>query len=307
MRGARSEPERREGGTGPASRLSPWALRMVWATLPLAAGPRLAAALDPRSPAVRSVASVGLWAGWAIVMFASLLPRPVALTALRVGVPAGAGAVGAALVSRRGSTFEALAALVAVIAATGLAFSVPVGMAFVNGPAYADERRFPLRPPGAVLLGPVELAWGLAVGAPATTALLLAAGRWVPGVLAGVVGLPLAAVLARALHGLARRWIVFVPAGLVLHDPLSVADPVLFRRQVVESVGPAPAGSDALDLTQGAPGLALELGLREKVPMVLVRPGRGGDQAGASARLLFTPTRPGRVLREAAARRLPVG
>ena len=125
--------------------------------------------------------------------------------------------------------------------------------------------------------------------------------------LAGVVGLPLAAVLARALHGLARRWIVFVPAGLVLHDPLSVADPVLFRRQVVESVGPAPAGSDALDLTQGAPGLALELGLREKVPMVLVRPGRGGDQAGASARLLFTPTRPGRVLREAAARRLPVG
>ena len=51
----------------------------------------------------------------------------------------------------------------------------------------------------------------------------------------------------------------------------------------------------------------LELVLREKVPMVVVRPGRRGDQPGASARLLFTPTRPGLVLSEARARRLPVG
>ena len=70
---------------------------------------------------------------------------------------------------------------------------------------------------------------------------------------------------------------------------------------------PAPLGTDSLDLSHGAPGLALELVLREKVPMVVVHPGRRGDQAGASARLLFTPTRPGLVLGEALARRLPVG
>jgi hypothetical protein len=307
MRGAPSKPEERAARTGRAARLSPWALRVVWAALPLAAGPRLAAALDARSPAVRSAASVGLWAGWAVVLLATLVPHPLALTAVRIGAPAGAAAVGAALVWHSGKPWEAAVALVAVVAATGVAFSAPVGMAFVNGPAYPDERRFPLRPPGALLLGPLPVAWGVAVGGPAATVLLLAAGRWWAGAAAGAAGLPAAAVMARSLHGLARRWLVFVPAGVVLHDPLSVADPVLFRRQVIDSLGPAPAGSDSLDLTQAAPGLALELVLREKVAMVLVRPGRRGDEAGASARLLFTPSRPGRVLDEARARRLAVG
>ena len=41
--------------------------------------------------------------------------------------------------------------------------------------------------------------------------------------------------------------------------------------------------------------------------MVLIKPGRLGGESGASARLLFTPTRPGLVLREAAGRRIPVG
>ena len=56
-----------------------------------------------------------------------------------------------------------------------------------------------------------------------------------------------------------------------------------------------PAGSDSLDLTQRAPGLALELVLWEKVSLVLVRPGRLAGDSGSSARLLFTPTRPGLV------------
>jgi hypothetical protein len=51
----------------------------------------------------------------------------------------------------------------------------------------------------------------------------------------------------------------------------------------------------------------LELILAEKVAMVLVTPGHRKGSAGASARLLFTPSRPGAVLAEARARRLPVG
>jgi hypothetical protein len=113
-------------------------------------------------------------------------------------------------------------------------------------------------------------------------------------------------VLARALHGLSRRWIVFVPAGMVLHDPMALTEPVLFEKRVIETIRPAPADTDSLDLTQGAPGLALELILLEKVPMTLAKPRRRG-QPGASARLLFTPTRPGLVLREAATRRVRVG
>jgi len=93
----------------------------------------------------------------------------------------------------------------------------------------------------------------------------------------------------------------------VLKDAMAVTDPVLFRRQVVEALRPAPADSDSLDLTLGAPGLALELVLTEKVPMTLVKPKERRGEAGASARLLFTPTRPGAVLADAADRSIRVG
>jgi hypothetical protein len=55
-----------------------------------------------------------------------------------------------------------------------------------------------------------------------------------------------------------------------------------------------------------APGLALELRLREKVALVKVVPGTTG-QPGRTARLLFTPTRPGAVLADARSRRIPTG
>src|SRR5438105_7488171 len=100
MRSAPSQPQGpTRADSGRLSRLVPWALRAVWAALPLAAGPRLAAALDPRSAALRSVASVWLWAGWAAVLVATLVPHPRALTTVRMGVAGGATAVGAAVVS----------------------------------------------------------------------------------------------------------------------------------------------------------------------------------------------------------------
>ena len=38
-------------------------------------------------------------------------------------------------------------------------YAVQSGEAFVDGSSYGDERRMPLRPPVAVLAGPVPLAW----------------------------------------------------------------------------------------------------------------------------------------------------
>ena len=287
-----------------AARPHPWLLRAAWVVLPFAVGPALGAALDPRSAPVRTVASVGLWAAWAVVLVGTLVPHPLGCTALRTAAPAVLVAAGAAAVSGQPS---ALALGWAVLVAAVVA-APETGRWAVNGPAYPNEARFLLRAPGALLLGPLALAWALAVGGPVAGALLVATGRPVAGGAVLAVGVPLSFVLVRALHGLSRRWVVFVPAGVVLHDPLTLADPVLFRRQAVASLGPAAADTDALDLTQQAPGLALELSLKEKVPMVLVRPGRrgGSHHAGASARLLFTPTRPGAVLAEAARRRIPV-
>ena len=62
--------------------------------------------------------------------------------------------------------------------------------------------------------------------------------------LALAVGAPLAWLLAKSLHNLSRRWAVFVPVGMVLHDPITLLDPVLFQRSTVARVGPAAAGTE---------------------------------------------------------------
>jgi hypothetical protein len=260
-----------------------------------------------RSPDVRLVASGGLWAGWALVLVATLVPHPVSLTVLRVAAPAAVIAAFAAVASGRPAALSGGLALATTLLATAVAFAPATGTLFVNGAAYPNERRYLLRVPGLLLLGPVELAWAAGVGLPASALLLLAAHRWVFGGVVAAVSVPAVVIAARSLYTLAQRWVVFVPAGLVLRDPLGLDDPVLFRRAAVESLHPAPAGTDSLDLTQRATGLALELVLREKVAMSLSRPGRRVGEAGSSARLLFTPTRPGAVLATAGERRLPVG
>src|SRR5690606_11204202 len=175
---------------------------------------------------------------------------------------------------------------------------------FVDGSSYGDERRMPLRAPVALLAGPAELAWLAVAAGVCAGPLLLAARQWVPGVAALAVGAPLAWWGTRVLHVLARRWLVFVPTGVVVHDQLTLVDPVLLRRAVVRSFGPAPAGSDALDLTAGAAGLALEVRLAEPVSVVPV-PRRGQPPELREARaVLVTPSRPGRVLAEARRRRM---
>ena len=283
-------------------RLFPWLLRVVWVLLPLTAGPALAAGLDGRSHPVQLVSAVGLWAGWAVGLVATLVPHPLGLTALRLLAPAGVVAVLAAVIAGDPSSAATAAGLVWTAGATALAFLPETGVAFVNGPAYPNERRFPLRVPGPLLLGPLALAWALTVGVPIAAALLLAAQRWVLGGLAVVVSGGALFVLGRALHGLSRRWVVFVPAGLVLHDPMTLADPVLFPKLQIASIDLADAATTALDLTQRSPGLAVELALRETASLVLTKPGERVGPTVDADRVLFTPTRPGAVLREARAR-----
>lgn len=277
-----------------------WVVFGLWAALPFTAGPTLAAALDDAGAAVRTVASLLLWTGWAAGVAATLILHPVGLTALRLLAPA---AVAATLAAALDGHPSALAVGWAAVAC-GWALSPGIGNLCVNGLAYANERRFLLRAPGPLLFGPLLVVWALIVAGIAAGPLLLAGGRWVAGVLAAVVGVPLAVLLARSVHNLSRRWVVFVPAGMVLHDPVTVREPLLFRRQDVVVLGPAPAASAALDLTQRAPGLALELALAKPYALTLMKPGQKSGQAVETDRLLFTPTRPGAVVAEAGRRRI---
>jgi hypothetical protein len=308
-------PASRSGGSGRSGRarrdrarlpLDPavrWLVRGLWVALPFTAGPVLADALADASRPMQVVASAGLWLGWATGVVASFVALPVAVTALRTVAPAGLVAVMAAAVAGHQSAL----ALGWAGVATAWVFAPIWSARCVNGPAYPNERRFLLRAPGPLLLGGLVLAWGLAVAGLAAGPLLLAARRWVIGGILTAVGLPVAGLLLRGLHELSRRWVVFVPAGIVLHDPITLVDPILLRRQSISRLGPAIPGRDALDLTQRAPGLALQLTLEEEVTLTLLRPGRRLGDAVKTRRLLVTPTRPGALLDEARRRRLPVG
>jgi hypothetical protein len=283
-----------------SQRLVKWLIRLLWIALAFTAGPQLADALDGASRPVQLMASSGLWAGWSAGVVASLVPHPVSLTALRILAPAAVAAAVAASVAGHPSPL----ALGWSAVTAAWVFAPTFGIVCVNGPAYPNERRYPLRVPGALLVGPLVLAWALALAGLAAGPLLLAARRWVAGAILLIAGVAVAVVLVRSMHALSRRWAVFVPAGLVLHDPLTLVDPVLFPRQTVEVLRPAPADSDSLDLTQRAPGLALELLLVDKTELTLVKPGVRRGARGRTARLLFTPTRPGAVLDTARARRI---
>jgi len=283
-------------------RLGPWLARLTWLALPLVAGPALGDALDGASRPVQLVASIGLWVGWAGVLVATLVPATVTLTVLRIAAPAAVAAAVAATIAGgpSGADVAALVGTLLAALATVAPFTVE---AFVDGSSYGEERRLPLRVPGVLALGPIPVVWALVVAGIVTGPLLLAARQWVAGAVALVVGALAVWWGVRVLHTLARRWVVFVPAGLVVHDPLALVEPVLLRRGVVTALGPAPADTRALDLTRGALGLALEVRLAEPVPLLVLR-GRGRSETVTTGAMLITPSRPGALLTEARDRRL---
>jgi len=282
---------------------SAWPVRAAWLALPLVTGPALGDALAGASRPVQVVASIGAWGAWAAALVATLVPTTVSLTALRLAAPSAVAAALAAVVAD-GPGAATIVGLAGALVVALVALAPETADVFVDGSSYGDERRLPLRTPAGLLLGPVELAWAAVAVGVAAGPLLLAARQWVAGAVALAVGLVAARWGVRAMHTLARRWLVFVPTGIVIHDPLTLLDPVLVRRNLVASFGPAPAGSEALDLTGGASGLALELRVTGLIELLPVGPQRGSTDLVEAAAVLVTPSRPGRVVAEARRRRI---
>jgi hypothetical protein len=273
-----------------------WALRAGWLALPLTVGPAIAHGLESTSTPVQVVGAAMAWAAWGAVLVALLVPRTVSLTAVRIGAPA-AFAVAVWVSARSGLDAAEVVAMTWTAAIAAAVLFVPaIADAFVDGSSYGPERRMTLRVPAPLLLGPVELTWAGTVTAFVAGPLLLAAKAWVAGVLALAVGIVAAWFGVRALHRLSRRWLVFVPAGIVLHDHVVLGEALLFPKGMVRSLGPATRDSTATDVTGRALGLVLEVQLTE------VSKVRSVD----TDRLLFSPARPGALLREARARGLPV-
>ena len=245
------------------------------------------------------MAGGGAWGLWALGLAALLIPHTVSLTVLRTLAPLPVAAGGwAAAATGAGGGAAALGLACGAVVAVG-AFSPLVGDRFIDATSYGHERRLALRAPAAVLAGALAPAWALTVGGLAAGPLLWGAGHVVLGPLLTVFGWLVAAAGARALHSLARRWLVFVPAGLVLHDRMALGEPTLLRRQMIASLGPASADSDARDLTAGAGGLLFELRLVEPTKLRFAAVPEEVDA------LLVAPTRPAAVQAECRKRRIP--
>ncbi len=282
---------------------------LAWASLVIVAGPAAAAALDSWSTAPRAVASVLLWLLWGGVLLASFAPRPLGLTALRIAAPVAVVlALGAAPAA---GPLKAALAVAGTALACGLAFTPAVGYRFVNGAAYGEERRFPLRVPPALVLGPLPLAVALIGTGTVAGPLLLADRRWVPGVLALAVGVPVVRTAGRSVYALSQRWAVLVPAGIVLKDPLTLIDPVLFPRERIASLRPLPfptaPADDVVDLRLGAAAGSLVLELTEEAQLFRARGRLRGGESVKAGRLAFCPRQTDRLLAEAAARKKPRG
>lgn len=287
-----------------------WAPAAVWATMPLTVAPAMADALDGRSHPVQLVGAIGLWALWTVGLIAALAPSTVSLTTIRILMPASVVvAIWAALVVADGAATASSVALGVTSLAAVISLSAGVGLTFVNGSSYGDERRMPLRPPGPVVMGPLELVWFAMVASALAGPMLLASEVWVWGGIVTALALAIVVAGARILHQLTKRWIVFVPAGVVLVDRTVLIDAMLTMRQRIASIGPSPVESDAHDLTANALGLALELRLTEPDVIIPMPTNRDRSQTidPIEVRAVrFTPTRPGWVLDAARDRRLTV-
>jgi hypothetical protein len=274
--------------------------------LPVSVGGALGDALAGWSTAPARVAAVLLWAAWTIGLVALLAPRPWGLTALRVVAPATVLLAIASVASTSASATTAVLAVSSSVVASGFALSASVAHAAGNSLAYGDEVRFPLRIPMSLLVGPVPLAVVLVGAGAAAGPLLVADGRFVVGVVVAAIGFAVGFALIRSLHALSLRWLVLVPAGIVLVDPLTLADPVLIRREHIAGLGRQPVGyaaGAALDLRLGTQAGTIELTLPEPQSFPRRRGRRDAEIREADVVLVST-NRPAALVALAGERRI---
>ena len=88
---------------------------------------------------------------------------------------------------------------------------------------------------------------------------LLGPQAWVPGAVLVAVAVAGSWPLLGRLHRFARRWLVVVPAGVVLHDHVVLAETLMVPRANVRRCGLALADTQAADLTGPTGGHAIEV------------------------------------------------
>ncbi|HYN33814.1 MAG TPA: hypothetical protein VES40_14415 [Ilumatobacteraceae bacterium] len=288
-----------------AARAMPWVARVGWIIVAVIGGSAVQAAVDGRSAAVVWTTAIGAWLLWGLTALALAIASVTSLTVVRVAVPIAmistiAAAIGGA------PAVDLLSLGTPAIITLGAVMAAEFGRQFVQASAYGDEERFPLRMPVAAGSAAV-VSW--LIWAPALVAgpLLLAAGQWIVGAVLTAIAVGGGVFLGPRWHRLSQRWFVLVPAGIVLRDPVVLADTFPLRANQVAHIGLAAANTEAADLTGPASGYAIEVTTIESVTAVFAfTPAEPNGRAIHLTSYLSAPSRPGAVLRAAKRRGLPV-
>lgn len=287
------------------ARFTPWVARLAWILVAVIGGSAVQSAVDGRSSAIAWTAAIGGWGLWAVGALGLAIPSAWSLTVVRIVVPMSLIATITSGLGGSPAIDLVLLGAPAIVAAAAV-MTAEFGRQWVQASAYGDEERFPLRfPVGAGLAAIISwLVW-----APTLIAgpLLVAARSWIGGVLVCVLSIAGAVLLGPRWHRLSMRWFVLVPAGVVVRDPVVLADTFPLRTAQVASIMLAPADTQAADLTGPASGYAVEVATTESVTAVFAfTPAEPNGRAIHMRSFLIAPSRPGRVLRSARARGLPV-
>jgi hypothetical protein len=212
--------------------------------------------------ASRSVSWVLLTWGWLLwtgVGASLLVPSPMSLTIVRIVVPL------SVVISIVAS--QPIAVFCSVVTLIVCASPVFVD-AMVQGGAYGDEKRFALRTPLPYVV-PAVIAWAIYTTSLVGGSLLLAAQQYAIGAILIALGLFLSRTIPKRLHRLARRWLVLVPVGVVVHDHLVLHETIMAPSAKILSVVRTAEVGEAADLTGGTIGDRITITLTEADKVVM--------------------------------------
>lgn len=286
-----------------------WTARVTWVIMPITAGQLAADALAGWSDAVRVTAFGLLWLAWLMGLVALFAPRPAGLTSLRIIAPAFVVAALVAVSNPRSSALVTTAGVVTVLLAAGFALTRHVARASIDSTSWSNEQRFPLRIPPALLITLIPLAVVVVAAVVVVVPLAYASEAWLLASVVLVVGGVPAALAARSLHSLTRRFLVLVPAGFVVSDRLTLVDPVLFPRERIagiERVDPRSVSlADAVDSRSGSLLATVVTTFTDPATIVLA-PRRGAEPEMVEVgHILVAPCEPGAFLAAARRHRIP--
>lgn len=242
-----------------------WVARVAWVALALIPS-GIAPTLASHGRSAQMVFTLGAWALWGLGTLAIFWLSPYSLSALRMLAPlATAGLVGFVFASLStyadvalGDVAWPLVGVAVAVLALVCIFLPTFGSLHVQASAYGDEKRLLLRVPAAQV-APIVVSYVVMVAFPVATLFAVGGEVWWLAALCLVPSVFLFRVVVKSLHRFSRRWLVVVPAGVVVHDELLLAETFMVRTSAVTRVELSATSGEALNLSGDVAGVRRQM------------------------------------------------